>query len=339
MKKFLAALLTLALMLTLGAAASFADDGFEPMTISFSMTEADGGVVAQGIDKMKEYISEKTNGAVTIDTYYSSSLMAQDMEIESIMKGTLGMNACWFDWLSPYMDKLEVLNVPYLFANWDHMKAFFASDDAAALCDEIAENTGIRVFTPVYYKGVRSINLNKDVKVTSREDLSGIKLRMPSSEAWQNMGTALGANPVPLGASDLYLALQTGTVDGQDNGFSTTRSFSWDEVTTSITVTGHMISAGFVTINEEVWQSMSDELQQIFREAVEIGCNYISDTIQSQEADDVAYFEGKGIKVYYLSDEELASYRNEVSDYYFAQEDWVKDLDMDFYDLIANMEY
>lgn len=339
MKKFLAALLTLALMLTLGAAASFADDGFEPMTISFSMTEADGGVVAQGIDKMKEYISEKTNGAVTIDTYYSSSLMAQDMEIESIMKGTLGMNACWFDWLSPYMDKLEVLNVPYLFANWDHMKAFFASDDAAALCDEIAENTGIRVFTPVYYKGVRSINLNKDVKVTSREDLSGIKLRMPSSEAWQNMGTALGANPVPLGASDLYLALQTGTVDGQDNGFSTTRSFSWDEVTTSITVTGHMISAGFVTINEEVWQSMSDELQQIFREAVEIGCNYISDTIQSQEADDVAYFEDKGIKVYYLSDEELASYRNEVSDYYFAQEDWVKDLDMDFYDLIANMEY
>lgn len=339
MKKFLAALLTLALMLSLGAAASFADDGFEPMTISFSMTEADGGVVAQGIDKMKEYISEKTNGAVTIDTYYSSSLMAQDMEIESIMKGTLGMNACWFDWLSPYMDKLEVLNVPYLFANWDHMKAFFASDDAAALCDEIAENTGIRVFTPVYYKGVRSINLNKDIKVTSREDLSGIKLRMPSSEAWQNMGTALGANPVPLGASDLYLALQTGTVDGQDNGFSTTRSFSWDEVTTSITVTGHMISAGFVTINEEVWQSMSDELQQIFREAVEIGCNYISDTIQSQEADDVAYFEDKGIKVYYLSDEELASYRNEVSDYYFAQEDWVKDLDMDFYDLIANMEY
>lgn len=339
MKKFAAMLLALALMLTASAAASFADNEFEPMTISFSMTEADGGVVAQGMDKMKEYISEKTNGAVTIDTYYASSLMAQDMEIESIMKGTLGMNACWFDWLSPYMDKLNVLNVPYLFANWDHMKAFFASDDAAALCDEIAETTGIRVFTPVYYKGVRSVNLNKDIRVTCRDDLSGIKMRMPSSEAWQNMGTALGANPVPLGASELYLALQTGTVDGQDNGFSTTRSFSWDEVTKSITVTGHMISAGVVTINEEMWQSMSPELQQIFREAVEVGCNYISDTIQAQEADDVAYFEDKGIKVYYLSDEELASYRKEVSDYYFAQEDWVKDLDMDFYNSIANMEY
>ena len=340
MKKIISLILSAALVLTIGGLCAFAEEAkFEPMTITFSMTEADGGVVAQGMDKMKEYVSEKTNGVVTIETYYASSLMAQDLEIESIMKGTLGMNACWFDWISPYMPKLDVLNVPYLFANWDHMKAYFASKEAEELCDEIAATTGIRVFTPVFYKGVRSVNLNKDVKVTTRADLSGIKMRMPASEAWQNMGTALGANPVPLGASELYLALQTGTVDGQDNGFSTTRSFSWDEVTKSITVTGHMISAGFVTMAESAWAKMSPELQQIFKEAVAIGCNHITDTIQAQEADDIAYFENEGISVYFLSDEELSAYRKEVSDYYFAQQDWVKDLDMDFYNSIANMAF
>lgn len=316
-----------------------AEAGFEPMTLRFSMTEADGGVVAQGMDIMKEYVSEATGGAVTIDTYYASSLMAQDLEIESIMKGTLDMNACWFDWISPYMPKLEVLNIPYLFANWEHMKAYFRSDEATALMDEVAETTGIRVFDSAYYKGVRCVNLNKDIKVTSRSDLEGVSIRMPSSEAWQNMGVALGANPVPLGASELYTALQTGAVDGQDNGFSTTISFSWYEVTKSVTVTGHMISAGVVTISENVWQSLSPELQEILSEGVRQACEYISQTTIDQEASDVAFLEENGISVYYLSDEELAAYRKEVSDYYFAQKDWVSGLDMELYDSIANLAY
>lgn len=321
------------------AAEAPSETGFEPMTLTFSMTEADGGVVAQGMDIMKEYVSEATGGAVTIDTYYASSLMAQDLEIESIMKGTLDMNACWFDWISPYMPKLEVLNVPYLFANWDHMKAYFSSDEATALMDEVADTTGIRVFDSVYYKGVRCVNLNKDVKVTSRSDLEGVSIRMPSSEAWQNMGVALGANPVPLGASELYTALQTGAVDGQDNGFSTTISFSWHEVTKSVTVTGHMISAGVVTISEKVWESLSPELQEILSEGVRQACEYISQTTIDQEASDVAFLEENGISVYYLDDEELAAYRKEVSDYYFSQEDWVSGLDMELYDSIANLAY
>ncbi len=310
---------------------------FEPMTLTFSMTEAEGGTVAQGMDIMKAYISEATGGAVTVDTYYASSLMAQDMEIESIMKGTLSMNACWFDWLAPYMEKLNVLNVPYLFSDWNHMQSYFESEQAAALCDEIAKTTGVHVFTPVYYKGARCVNLTKDIKVTSRADLNGVKIRMPGSEAWQNMGTALGANPVPLGVSELYLALQTGSVDGQDNGFATTRSFSFHEVTKSVTVTNHMIGAGFVTINESIWQSMSPELQKIVAEGVAKGCSYITETTIAQEADDVAFFEEAGVKVYYLEDEELAAYRKEVTDYYFAQENWVKDLDMNFYNSVANM--
>ncbi|MDY4488344.1 MAG: TRAP transporter substrate-binding protein DctP [Candidatus Limivicinus sp.] len=359
MKKWISLALVLALVLMLAACGTAAapaqtvsptapetaeaekvdEPEFEPMTLTFSMTEADGGVVAQGMDIMKEYVSQATGGAVTIDTYYASSLMAQDLEIESIMKGTLDMNACWFDWISPYMPKLEVLNVPYLFANWDHMNAYFSSDEATSLMDEVAETTGIRVFDSVYYKGVRCVNLNKDIKVTSRSDLEGMSIRMPSSEAWQNMGVALGANPVPLGASELYTALQTGAVDGQDNGFSTTISFSWYEVTKSVTVTGHMISAGVVTISEEVWQSLSPELQEILSEGVRQACEYISQTTIDQEASDVAFLEDNGISVYYLSDEELAAYRKEVSDYYFAQTGWVSGLDMELYNAIANLEY
>lgn len=194
----------------------------------------------------------------------------------------------------------------------------------------------MRVFTPVYYKGARAINLTTDVRVTSREDLKGVKIRMPNSEAWQFMGEALGANPVPLGISELYLSLQTGAVDGQDNGLSTTRSYSFQEVTKSVTMTGHMIGAGFISLNEKVWQSMSPKLQEIFLEAVQVGCNYITDTIRAQEADDVAFFEANGVHVYYLTPDELAAYRQEVTDYYFSNEAYTAALDMELFDLIAN---
>jgi len=135
------------------------------------------------------------------------------------------------------------------------------------------------------------------------------------------------------------MAMQTGTVDGQDNGFSTTIAYSFHEVTKSLTVTGHMIGAGFITISEELWQSMSPELQAIFTEAVELACNKITETVLAQEASDVAFLEENGVSVYYLEDDELAAYRQEVTDYYFSQASWVDGLDMELYDLIANMEY
>ncbi len=324
-----------AAFLMVGVASTLAAGDFPEMKLTFSMTEAEGGIVGQGIRAMKDYIEKETGGKVTVDAYYSSSLVAQDMEIESIMKGTLDMNSCWFDWLSPYMDELNVLNVPYLFQDWNHMQTYFSSPEAADLTDRIADELGFRVFLPVYYKGVRAINLTEDRKVTHRADLNGIKIRMPNSEAWQFMGEALGANPVPLGINELYMALQTGSVNGQDNGFSTTKAFSFHEVTKSVTVTGHMIGAGFISLNEKKWQAMPPELQKVIRDGIRHGCDTITRISLDEEAKDAALFESAGLKVYRLSQDELSAYRQEVLDYYLGNERMTANLDKDLYDKIA----
>ena len=78
------------------------------------------------------------------------------------------------------------------------------------------DQLGIQFITPVYF-GSRSVNLKPDKKINTPADLAGIKLRMPPGESWQFLGESLGANPTPMAYAEVYTALQTGAIDGQDN--------------------------------------------------------------------------------------------------------------------------
>ena len=311
---------------------------FPEMTITFSTPDTENAVTAGGINSMKDYIEEATDSKVTFDLNFNSSLFPQDQEMEAVMQGNCDMNICWFDWLAPYMPELNTLNVPYLFATPENFAAFFKTDTADQLCDTITQKTGIHVLRPVYYRGMRTVNLRTDKKITTREDLKNVKLRMPNSPAYLAIGRALGANSVPLGGADIYLGLQTGTIDGQDNAVSLIRSSSFYEVTESVTMTGHVFSAGVIMFNDEKWQSMSPELQQIINEGAQKCADYITNTTLSEQADDIAFLEENGVKVYQLTDDELASYSKEVTEAFLADESIAKDIDMTLYQSIVDAQ-
>ena len=102
------------------------------------------------------------------------------------------------------------------------------------------DQLGIQVITPVYF-GSRNVNLKPDKKIKTPADMAGIKLRMPPGEFWQFLGESLGANPTPVAYAELYTALQTGTVDGQDNPLVASKLMKFDEVTTQFVLTRHVI--------------------------------------------------------------------------------------------------
>ena len=148
----------------------------------------------------------------------------------------------------------------------------------------------------------------------------------------------MGGNPIGLAMSEVYLSLQTGAIDGQDNAVSTIISNSWQEVTESVTITGHMLAFGDILINESLWQSMTPELQQIISDGVEQAADYITETSMTQMEDDIAFLEQSGVSVYKLTDEELAAYREEVQEYYFANGGSLLDkVDMDLYQKILDL--
>ena len=177
------------------------------------------------------------------------------------------------------------------------MKKTFKSDVGREFIKMAKDQLGIQIITPVYF-GSRSLNLKPDKQVKTPEDLKGIKLRMPPGEFWQFLGESLGANPTPVAYAELYTALQTGTVDGQDNPVVASKLMKFDEVTTQFILTRHVIAYDVMAIRSKIWDAMKPEQQAKFQTAAEKAMDENTARFEKQEAETLEYFKKEGKKVY-----------------------------------------
>ena len=306
--------------------------GWAPLTLVFSTSNAESDALSQGIRAMDEYLQEATDGAVKMEIHYSSTLYPMDSEVPAIIKDNLDM--CYSEalWLSDYDPSLAMYSAPYLFTSYEHMRAFYDSDKAQEMFDEVGKELGVRPVACAYL-GSRTVNLTDDKEVTCRADLENVKLRMPGSEAWMFIGECLGANPIPVNYADLYMALQTGTVEGQDNPLPSIKVNSFYEVTKSVTLTNHIVGVNWMMVSQKEWESWSPEFQELFMEAAAAGVKVTDETNLEQEAQLVEELQELGMKVY---SPDLTDFRQEVLDYYFANSD-TSNWDMEMYEYISSL--
>lgn len=184
------------------------------------------------------------------------------------------------------------------------------------------DQLGIQVVTPVYF-GSRNINLKPDKPIKTPADLQGVKLRMPPGEFWQFLGEALGANPTPVAYAELYTALQTGTVDGQDNPLVNSKLMKFDEVTSQFVLTRHVVGYDVMAIRSKIWDAMSPAQRVKFQGAADKASDDNTARFKAQEADVIAYFKKEGKKVYEPDQEAFRSFAQKK---YLAQygKDWPK---------------
>lgn len=270
-------------------------------------------------------LKELTGGRVTLEVHSSSSLFSQDDELPATIRGNATM--CYTDgtWLATYMPSTSMFSAGYIFKDLDHMNRVLNGQIGEDLYEEIAKKVGVRPFGS-YYIGSRSINLRSATPAMTPADLRGVKLRMPNSEAWLMLGKALGANPTPIAFSELYTALATGTVDGQDNPLTATEEGKFYEVTKSIALTNHQIGTVWPAINEKFWQSLGPELQGLVKQAFVEGIEYNNKLVIDKENSLVEYFRSKGLTVV---TPDIDAFKKQVDDYYLQQTNFIKDWDMD----------
>ena len=199
--------------------------------------------------------------------------------------------------ISKQIPAWSLLTSAYLFRDADHMKKVFKSDVGNEFIKMAKDQLGIQIITPVYF-GARNVNLKPDKQIKTPADLQGIKLRMPPGEFWQFLGESLGANPTPVAYAELYTALQTGTVDGQDNPLVNSKLMKFDEVTSQFVLTRHVIGYDVMTIRSKIWDAMKPEQQAKFRAAADKAMDDNTAKFISQEAEVIAYFKKEGKKVY-----------------------------------------
>lgn len=247
--------------------------------------------------RFAELIEEKSDGRLTATVHDSASLMDQNSEQDAVRRGSVDMVYSGPQWVQELVPEAGLLTVPYLFCSVDHLYDTYDGEVGEQIFDLVAERTGAR---PLYsqYLGTRQLMLKDVGTINTPADLAGVKLRVPDAQSWIDMGNALGANPTPVSFSELYLALQTGTVDGQDNPLPSSILNGFDEVTSQVVLTSHVINDVWFTINEDLWQSLDDEAKQIIEDSFAEARDYATDIVLDRESEAVATLEERGLKVY-----------------------------------------
>jgi len=231
------------------------------------------------------------------EPYWGNTLFKQGTELVALQRDNLDLcNLAPAD-ISKQVPAWSLLTSAFLFRDADHMKKTFKSDVGKEFIKMAKDQLGIQIITPVYF-GSRSVNLKPDKQIKTPADMAGIKLRMPPGEFWQFLGESLGANPTPVAYAELYTALQTGTVDGQDNPVVASKLMKFDEVTTQFVLTKHVIAYDVMSIRSKIWDAMKPEQQAKFQAAADKMSDENIKRFDAQEVEALEYFKKEGKKVY-----------------------------------------
>jgi tripartite ATP-independent transporter DctP family solute receptor len=230
-----------------------------------------------------------SKGKIEVKVFHSGQLGNQQTQVVGVMRGALDMTFTDPNSLAQFDKALGIFGSAYLFRDLGHMERVMSGPIGREYFGRLAREQGLRPLGS-WYLGTRQLNL-RDREVRTPDDMKGVKLRMPNSPQWIAMGKALGANPTPLGFNEVYLALKTGVVDGQDNPLPTDKAQKFYEVTKYIILTGHQMGMVWPTINEKTWQSMPEEYRQWILKALKKARKYHDGLVMQGEAQLLKEFE------------------------------------------------
>ncbi|MFV0452515.1 MAG: TRAP transporter substrate-binding protein [Propioniciclava sp.] len=211
-----------------------------------------------------ELLEEKSGGRYTIEVYPSGQLGVDRELMESLQVGNVDFTVITASDINQFVPEMAVQDLPYLFRDWDHVEAFLDAEAATelyALTDQVGMKT--LAFMP---RGFRDVTTN--VKpIETPDDLQGLKIRVAESEVYLQTFKDLGANAQAMAWSEVFTALQQGTVDAQENTVVTTRDYKINEVQTYMSKTEHFFAFAALQMNTALFDGMSPEDQALIAEA------------------------------------------------------------------------
>jgi len=291
----------------------------------------------QGVTQTKfaQKIEELSGGQIKVRVYASGTLFTQQGEVTAIMSGDLELSNLAFQDMAPYLPTAAMFAAPYMFTSYDHMKKVFAPNStvAASFYKMVSDACG---YTPLgaMTQGMRVVNTKKTTPIKTPADMKGMILRMPNAPAWIDAGRSLGASVTPIAYSETYTALQTGTVDAQDNPLPGTYAMKFYEVTKQISLTRHIIDVKLLVLTNKVWNQMTKQQQQWMRDAAQYACDEGSNVTYKQEADLLGFMKNYGL---IITEPDINAFQQFSLNYYKAN-GLTKDWNMGLYDSVQALK-
>lgn len=291
--------------LTAGCASGTADTPAETDTGTDTSTEADVAVEERTIRIAHIYdpahpvevcgipaVAAALEGTgITVESFPGGQLGSENEIIEQVLDGTLDFAFAGAAFLSQYEPNVGVLDAPFAYRSVEHFNAVTQGPIAAELFEGLRVESTLDVFSTWYY-GTR--HLTSKVPVTTADDLAGVKLRVPDAPLYLTAAEILGGVGTPVAFAELYVSLQQGVVDAQENPIPTIDSQKFYEVQDYINLTGHMIQGVMMTSSDAVTATMTAEQVALLRDAAVAGSAAAGACIEDQEEQRLAEWEADG---------------------------------------------
>ncbi len=322
MKRLLAGILTTTLLLTSCGGGTTTDaeangdsatntTSEKPIVLEFGMTSGVQSNEYKAVEFLNETLKEKSEGRLELNIFPDAQLGDDRAMIDQTMAGQLDLTFGETGRLGLWVKEAELFQLPYVFDNYEDLRtSLFDTEEGKALIDKLSNEKNILLIDTAY-NGTRQTTSNFPIE--SIDDMKGMKLRVPNAQANLEFATNIGASPTPMAFSEVYLALQTNAVDGQENPLSAIKSSKFYEVQTHIAMTNHILNDQGYLVSKQTYDSLSPELQQILVESIHEAVEYHTTLFVNDEAELVKFFKEQGVTI---TEPDMSSARSKMQPSY-----------------------
>src|SRR5690349_20595370 len=240
-------------------------------------------------------IEKRTSGRYHIDVFPASSLGKESDLNQGLTLGTVDMIISGLSFAARTQPTIGVGYYPYTFRDGAHLVSWAKSDAFKGLADQYRQKTGIQITAMTYY-GTRHTTSNKPFNDCA--GMKGLKMRVPDVPAYLALPKSCGANPTPIAFAEVYLALQNGTVDAQENPLTTIEAKKFYEVQKNIIFTGHIVDSLATQVAPHVWTKLSDADKKVFVDVTREAAANATAEIKKREGELADEFKKKGLNVH-----------------------------------------
>lgn len=281
------------------------------MTFSVNHEMGAGTPVAIALERFGKIVEEKSNGEMKIKNFHRGELGSEREMFSHMKSGAIEMGLSGSALIAAAAPEYGALDLPYLFLDQAHLRRVVSGPVGDNLKKKILETQGIRVLGFID-RAPRHLTTKSGKVVRKPDDLKGIKIRIREIPAQVEAWKALGASPVPMAFSELYTALQTGTVDAQENPVEVTFSNSFYEVQKNLILTGHVREVQWIIASEVFWSKLNEKQKNIILDAVGQACKNGDTLTWEKEAEIIKKMKEKNINVIELTPEETRAFMDRV---------------------------
>lgn len=269
---------------------------------------------SKAMEFFKEKVEKGSDGAIKVTIKPNNEAGGEEKIMELVKRGTLQIVQVG-GLLKDDEPMIGAWEQPFIVDSWDHARKIFFHPEFKKFHGKYEEKTGAQIRGQIV-NGFRQIS--SSYKIASMEDFKKMKIRVPLMETILKVFQALGTTPTPMPMTELYTALETKVVDGQDNPYSTVKNMGWWEVQPYELESRHIFSPTSVLVNKAFYEKLPDNLKKVFDDALTESMQYAWDLAEDDENECIAFLKEKGI-VFTYPDEK---FKKEMRDAMTSAYEW-----------------